>query len=126
MRLNCNNLTEDSNCKNSFTDPFDFCTMEEIENNKRFQLLQLRNQDVSQFKNLTMIPCDEKDLDEDMLQVSFIYDFLLLLLNLFIIEKNAQNLPNYRILFLCLFFVNTDAIYWQVIKHFCSQSILDS
>lgn len=86
MRLSSNHLTEDSSCKDSFTEPFDFCTMEEIENNKRFQLLQLRNQDISQFKNLTMIPCDEKDLDEHMLQVFFIYDFLLLLLNLFIIE----------------------------------------
>ncbi|XP_054706800.1 LOW QUALITY PROTEIN: coiled-coil and C2 domain-containing protein 2A-like [Uloborus diversus] len=52
-----------------FQDELDFCTSEEIENNKRFQLLQLRNQDASFFRNLTMIPSDEKDLSEEMLQV---------------------------------------------------------
>lgn len=82
MGLNSKGFTDDSNCKETLNDPFDFCTMEEIENNKRFQLIQLRNQDISQFKNLTMIPFDEKDLDEKMLEVLsidiiFLYIFLL-------------------------------------------------
>lgn len=69
MGLNSGSFADESESNEPPRDPFDFCSMEEIDNNKRFQLLQLRSQDVSQFKNLTMIPCDEQDLDEEMLQV---------------------------------------------------------
>ncbi|GBN36009.1 Coiled-coil and C2 domain-containing protein 2A [Araneus ventricosus] len=50
-------------------DEMDFCTMEEIENNKRFQLLHLRDQNETGFQNLRMIPADEKDLKEDMVEI---------------------------------------------------------
>lgn len=70
MGLSNANTGEESNCKH-FLDPFDFCTMEEIENNKRFQLLQLRNQDISQYQHLKMIPADEEDLCEEMLEVYY-------------------------------------------------------
>lgn len=72
MGLNSSNGTGEISSKESM-DLFEFCSMEEIENNKRFQLLELRSQDVSQFRNLKMIPCDEKDLSEEMLQVIFFF-----------------------------------------------------
>ena len=82
MGLNSNDFTNDTSSKEIVADPFDFCTMEEIENNKRFQLLQLRNQDISQFKNLTMIPSDEKDLDEEMLQVFYFFYYHLFIITI--------------------------------------------
>ncbi|GIY46725.1 coiled-coil and C2 domain-containing protein 2A [Caerostris darwini] len=50
-------------------DEMDFCSMEEIENNKRFQILHLRDQNEAEFQNLRMIPADEKDLKEDMIEL---------------------------------------------------------
>ncbi|GFT89046.1 coiled-coil and C2 domain-containing protein 2A [Nephila pilipes] len=50
-------------------DEMDFCSMEDIENNKRFQLLHLRDQDEAEFQNLRMIPSDEKNITDDMLEL---------------------------------------------------------
>ncbi|XP_042898083.1 coiled-coil and C2 domain-containing protein 2A [Parasteatoda tepidariorum] len=69
------NLEED-NSENSlecfrlepFKDELEFCSMDEIDNNKRFQLLMLRNRNVAEYQNLKMIPINQEDVTEDMLE----------------------------------------------------------
>ncbi|KAF8782528.1 Coiled-coil and C2 domain-containing protein 2A [Argiope bruennichi] len=71
LGLDDEEIEEDFDCYRlePLQDEMDFCTMEDIENNKRFQLLHLRDQNETGFQNLKMIPVDEKDLKEDMIEL---------------------------------------------------------
>ncbi|XP_067144045.1 coiled-coil and C2 domain-containing protein 2A-like isoform X2 [Centruroides vittatus] len=47
---------------------FDFVTEEELNNNSRFQLLQLRSHEAPEFRNYHMIPAYENEIPKDILQ----------------------------------------------------------
>lgn len=50
---------------------FNFCDDQDIANNKRFQLLELRDGEVADFKNFKMVPVLEKEIPRDTFTVSF-------------------------------------------------------
>jgi coiled-coil and C2 domain-containing protein 2A len=45
---------------------FDFMTEDELEKNRRFRLIQLRTQEVPEFKGLKLLPIDERNVKKDM------------------------------------------------------------
>ncbi|KAL5016251.1 hypothetical protein ScPMuIL_005840 [Solemya velum] len=45
---------------------FDLCTYEDIANNKRFQLLEYRDQEIQEFRNLKFAPVYEREIPRDM------------------------------------------------------------
>lgn len=47
----------------------EFASKEEIEQNKRFRLIKLRNEGVPEFKHLTSIPTDDKNIPDDFFEV---------------------------------------------------------
>ena len=49
---------------------FNFCDDMDIANNKRFQLLELRDGEVADFKNYKMVPALEKEIPRDTFTVS--------------------------------------------------------
>ena len=49
---------------------FNLCTDEDIENSRRYRMLQLRQQEVPEFKN-KVIPALEKEVPEDVFMVGF-------------------------------------------------------
>ncbi|CAG2058690.1 unnamed protein product, partial [Timema podura] len=44
---------------------FDFCSKEELDNNRRLRLLQLRDQGETDFRGISMIPAREKEIPKD-------------------------------------------------------------
>jgi len=48
----------------------EFATKEEIQSNKRFRLIKLRDEGVPELKHYQMIPCDERLISEDVFQVN--------------------------------------------------------
>lgn len=44
---------------------FDFVTDKELQENKRFQLLQLRDEEVQEFRNFKMVPVYEREIPRD-------------------------------------------------------------
>lgn len=50
---------------------FNFVTDEEIKKSKRFRLLRLRNQEVSEFRNYKFVPAFESEISDKVLQVRF-------------------------------------------------------
>nr|CAD7259785.1 unnamed protein product [Timema shepardi] len=44
---------------------FDFCSKEELDNNRRLRLLQLRDQGEADFRGISMIPAREKEIPKD-------------------------------------------------------------
>lgn len=53
----------------------EFATSEELDNNKRFKLIQMRNEGVPEFKHLQMIPTDERFITDDVFEVKYIFVF---------------------------------------------------
>ena len=53
----------------------EFAISEELDNNKRFKLIQMRNEGVPEFKHLQMIPTDEKFITDDVFEVKYIFVF---------------------------------------------------
>lgn len=51
---------------------FNFCDDTDIANNKRFQLLELRDGEVAEFKNYKLVPAVEKEIPRDTFTVSFL------------------------------------------------------
>lgn len=49
---------------------FDFITDQEMTENKRFQLLQLRDEEVQEFRNFKMVPVYEREIPRDTFVVS--------------------------------------------------------
>ena len=49
---------------------FNFCDDMDIANNKRYQLLELRDGEVADFKNYKMVPALEKEIPRDTFTVS--------------------------------------------------------
>lgn len=49
---------------------FNFVSDEELERSRRFQMLQLRNQGVTEFRNYKLIPAQEREVTDRMFQVS--------------------------------------------------------
>lgn len=49
---------------------FNFCDDQDITNNKRFQLLELRDGEVADFKNFKMVPVHEREIPRDTFTVS--------------------------------------------------------
>ena len=47
----------------------EFASKEEIEQNKRFRLIKLRNEGVPEFKHLTSIPTEDKNIPDDFFEV---------------------------------------------------------
>ncbi|XP_052236209.1 coiled-coil and C2 domain-containing protein 2A-like isoform X5 [Dreissena polymorpha] len=45
---------------------FDFVTQQELEENKRFRLIQLRDEEVQEFKNYKMVPAHEREVPRDV------------------------------------------------------------
>ncbi len=52
---------------------FNFVTDEELERSKRFRLLELRNQEVAEFRNFKCVPALEREVTDKVFQVSFSY-----------------------------------------------------
>lgn len=50
---------------------FNFVTDEELEVLKRFKLLQLRDTEVQEFRNLKMVPLNEREIPRDIFQVRY-------------------------------------------------------
>ena len=48
----------------------EFTTKEEIESNKRFRLIKLRDEGVPELKHYQMIPSDERLISEEVFQVA--------------------------------------------------------
>ena len=49
---------------------FDFTTDEELDKNRRFKAILYREKEVPEFRNYKLIPCNEKELQDDIFQVS--------------------------------------------------------
>jgi len=49
---------------------FDFVTDQELGENKRFQLLQLRDEEVQEFRNFKMVPVYEREIPRDTFVVN--------------------------------------------------------
>ena len=50
---------------------FDFIEEMELKANRRFQLLELRDGEVQEFRNYKMVPINEKEIPRDTFTVSF-------------------------------------------------------
>lgn len=50
---------------------FDIVTDKELNENKRFQLLQLRDEEVQEFRNFKMVPVYEREIPRDTFVVSY-------------------------------------------------------
>lgn len=48
---------------------FDFVLDEELSRSKRFRLLQLRNQEVADFRNLKLVPIKEREIPDKIFVV---------------------------------------------------------
>ena len=46
----------------AFQEEFNFLTDEEFEQLNRFRLLRLRNEEVTEFRNLALVPCQEHEI----------------------------------------------------------------
>ncbi|KAG8187652.1 hypothetical protein JTE90_005504 [Oedothorax gibbosus] len=49
-------------------DELELCSAEELESSKRFQLLNLRAQEEGEFQHLRMVPANEEDIKEDLVE----------------------------------------------------------
>lgn len=49
---------------------FNFVSDEELERSKRFRMLRLRNQGVTEFRNYKLVPAQEREVTDRMFQVS--------------------------------------------------------
>jgi len=57
---------------------FDFVTEKEMEENRRFRLIQLRNEEVTEFRNYKMIPALEREVPKDTFAVSRILAIMMM------------------------------------------------
>ena len=51
----------------------EFASKDEIEQNKRFRLIKLRNEGIQEFKHLTSIPTAPENIPDDFFEVTNVY-----------------------------------------------------
>jgi coiled-coil and C2 domain-containing protein 2A len=52
---------------------FDFVTYDELVLNRRFQLLQLRDEEVQEFRNYKMVPAYDREIPRDTFTVCILF-----------------------------------------------------